>query len=80
MGEALTIQEAAKELGRSTPSVRNYVRHFGLSATKRGVQFFIEREDLEAWRAKPEVVEMMAAGDAIHGHRKRRGVLAGEGA
>ena len=50
-GESLTIKEVARELGRSLEQVRRYVREGKLPARKMGMQWFVSRRALEAFKS-----------------------------
>ncbi len=46
----LTLQEVARDLGRSLGQVRRYVRGRELPAQKLGMQWFVDRQALEAFK------------------------------
>ncbi len=46
-GDTLTLQEVARELGRSLEQVRRYVREGKLPARKVGMQWFVSRRALD---------------------------------
>jgi excisionase family DNA binding protein len=48
---SLSLQEVAWELGRSLEQVRRYVREGKLPAQKLGMQWFVTRRDLEAFKS-----------------------------
>ena len=48
--DKLTLQEVARQLGRSLEQVRRYVREGKLPAQKLGMQWFVERGALEAFK------------------------------
>jgi excisionase family DNA binding protein len=48
---SLSLQEVARELGRSLEQVRRYVREGKLPAQKLGMQWFVTRRDLEAFKS-----------------------------
>ena len=57
----LTLQDVARELGRSQEQVRRYVREGKLPARKLGMQWFVKRSNLEAFKvggktAHPDVL------------------------
>ena len=65
----LTTKEAGEVLGRTPSAVRNYIRFFGLPATRRGHQSFIRRDDLETWRIVPANAAMMRTGEVVNANR-----------
>ena len=48
--EDLTLMQVARELGRSLEQVRRYVREEKLPARKLGMQWFVKRRDLKAFK------------------------------
>ncbi|MCI0440963.1 MAG: helix-turn-helix domain-containing protein [Chloroflexi bacterium] len=71
----LTLQEAARELGRSLEQVRRYVREGKLSARKIGMQWFVERRALEAFKGvsgKTSWKDVLARSKALRESIKRR--------
>ena len=46
----LTLMQVARELGRSLEQVRRYVREEKLPAHKLGMQWFVKRRDLKAFK------------------------------
>ena len=48
--DRLTLREVARELDRSLEQVRRYVREGKLPAEKIGMQWFVERSSLKAFR------------------------------
>lgn len=46
----LTLMEVAQELGRSLEQVRRYAREGKLPAHKLGMQWFVKRRDLKAFK------------------------------
>jgi len=48
--DRLTLREVARELDRSLEQVRRYVREGKLPAEKLGMQWFVERRSLKAFR------------------------------
>jgi excisionase family DNA binding protein len=48
--EQITVQEAARLLGRSTEQVRRYLREGKLEGTRIGGQWFIDRKRTETFR------------------------------
>jgi excisionase family DNA binding protein len=49
--DKLTLLEVARELGRSLEQVRRHVREGKLPAQKLGMQWFVTRRDLEAFKS-----------------------------
>jgi hypothetical protein len=49
--DKLTLLEVSRELGRSLEQVRRYVREGKLPAQKLGMQWFVTRCDLEAFKS-----------------------------
>jgi excisionase family DNA binding protein len=49
--DRLTLMEVSRELGRSLEQVRRYVREGRLPAKKLGMQWFVSRRDLEAFKS-----------------------------
>jgi excisionase family DNA binding protein len=49
--DTLSLSEVARELGRSLEQVRRYVREGKLPARKQGMQWFVSRRALEAFKA-----------------------------
>lgn len=49
--DTLSLTEVASELGRSLEQVRRYVREGKLPAWKQGMQWFVNRRALEAFKA-----------------------------
>lgn len=49
-GDRLPLQEVARELDRSLEQIRRYVREGKLPAQKLGMQWFVERGSLEAFK------------------------------
>ena len=60
--EKVTVPEAATYLGRSTEQVRRYLREEALVGYRVGNQWFIDRTDLEQFKAvrSPAAQERMA--------------------
>ncbi len=50
--DRLTLKDVAQEIGRSLEQVRRYVREGKLPAEKLGMQWFVERQDLEAFKGQ----------------------------
>jgi len=48
--DSLTLKEVSRQLGRSLEQVRRYVREGKLPAQKLGMQWFVDRCDLEAFK------------------------------
>lgn len=48
----VTVDEAARRLGRSIEQVRRYLREGTLAGQRIGQQWFIEEEALAAWRPR----------------------------
>ena len=48
--DELTLMQVARELGRSLEQVRRYVREDKLAAHKVGMQWFVMRRDLAAFK------------------------------
>lgn len=48
--DKLTLRDVANELGRSLEQVRRYVREGKLPAEKLGMQWFVDRRTLEAFK------------------------------
>jgi excisionase family DNA binding protein len=59
--DKLTLKDVAKELNRSLEQVRRYVREGKLPAQKLGMQWFVERKDLDAFKG----VTGKASGDDL---------------
>ena len=63
----LTLMEVSRELGRSLEQVRRYVREEKLPAHKLGMQWFVKRRDLAAFKhgrkgaTRKEVLERIKA-------------------
>ena len=63
----LTLMEVAQELGRSLEQVRRYAREGKLPAHKLGMQWFVKRRDLKAFKhggnaaTRKEVLERVKA-------------------
>lgn len=51
LSDKLTLKEVARELNRSLEQVRRYVREGRLPAQKLGMQWFVERRDLDAFKS-----------------------------
>jgi excisionase family DNA binding protein len=49
--DKLALKEVARQLGRSLEQVRRYVREGKLPAQKLGMQWFVERRALEAFKS-----------------------------
>ncbi len=49
--DIVTVQEVARELGRSIEQIRRYLREGKLSGRKLGQQWFVERRALERFKA-----------------------------
>ena len=49
-GDKLTLRDVARELARSLEQVRRYVREGKLPAQKLGMQWFVDRRALEAFK------------------------------
>jgi excisionase family DNA binding protein len=49
--EKLPLKEVSRQLGRSLEQVRRYVREGKLPAQKLGMQWFVERRALEAFKS-----------------------------
>jgi excisionase family DNA binding protein len=49
--DKLPLKEVARQLGRSLEQVRRYVREGKLPAQKLGMQWFVERRALEAFKS-----------------------------
>ena len=54
--DKLPLKEVARQLGRSLEQVRRYVREGKLPAQKLGMQWFVERRALEAFKSANGVV------------------------
>ena len=52
--DKLTLRDVANELDRSLEQVRRYVREGKLPAEKLGMQWFVERRSLEAFKGVPD--------------------------
>jgi excisionase family DNA binding protein len=48
--EKLAIKDVARELSRSLEQVRRYIREGKLPAEKLGMQWFVDPEDLDAFK------------------------------
>ena len=73
--EDLKLNQVAQELGRSLEQVRRYVREGKLPARKLGMQWFVTRRDLDAFRgvgAKPSQQEVMERARALRERIKAR--------
>lgn len=73
--EDLNLTLVAKELGRSLEQVRRYVREGKLPARKLGLQWFVTRRDLDAFRGvggKPSQQEVTERARALRERIKAR--------
>lgn len=67
--ERLSLKEVASELGRSLEQVRRYVREGKLPAEKVGMQWFVEREALNAFM-RGESIPWPVLSERIRQHRE----------
>jgi excisionase family DNA binding protein len=63
MNDYVTVNEAARRLGRSIEQVRRYLREGRLPGRRIGLQWFIEEEALARWR--PERRATGRVGEAV---------------
>ena len=70
----LTLQDVARELGRSLEQVRRYVREGNLPARKLGLQWFVKQGDLAAFKfgAKTACPDVLSRARALRERIKDR--------
>lgn len=71
----LKLNQVAQELGKSLEQVRRYVREGKLPARKLGMQWFVRRQDLDAFRGvggKPSQQEVLERARALRERIKAR--------
>ena len=71
----LKLNQVAQELGKSLEQVRRYVREGKLPARKLGMQWFVTRRDLDAFRGiggKPSQQEVTERARALRERIKAR--------
>lgn len=73
--DKLALKDVARELNRSLEQVRRYVREGKLPAQKLGMQWFVERKDLDAFKGAPTGIlrkEALAEADALRESIRKR--------
>ncbi len=76
--ERLSLKEVAQELGRSLEQVRRYVREGKLPAEKLGMQWFVDRDALNAFlnpTLPPWKVELEEIRNHLEGMRQKYGLF-----
>jgi excisionase family DNA binding protein len=61
----VTVDQAARRLGRSIEQVRRYLREGRLSGRRIGQQWFIEEEALAVWRPERRRTGFPRIGEAV---------------
>ncbi|WP_165074257.1 helix-turn-helix domain-containing protein [Paludisphaera rhizosphaerae] len=65
--DLLTTAEVGAVINRATYMVAQYINWHGLPATRRSHRLYVRRSDLDAWRQRPDIAEMLRRGDAAKG-------------
>lgn len=61
--EALDIAALGVASGRTTTTLRRWMRWEGLPFTYRDRKVVVRRADWDEWRSRPEIAAMLAAGE-----------------
>ncbi len=69
--EDLKLNQVAQELGKSLEQVRRYVREGKLPARKLGMQWFVTRRDLDAFKTPDRKVNQQELLERIKVNRER---------
>lgn len=60
------LAEVAAIINRSVGSARKYATYEGLPHTKKYGRILVSKADLDEWRSRPEVQDMLRTGDRLH--------------
>ena len=69
--EDLKLNQVAQELGKSLEQVRRYAREGKLPARKLGMQWFVTRRDLDAFKTHDRKVNQQDLLERIRANRER---------